>query len=354
MSVEFRTYLQKIGSGQHTSKSLSRSEAERALIMILEQIATPAQIGAFLIAHRIKRPTAIEMTGFMDAYDRLGAKVPAIDQVSEPILVLGCPYDGRDRTMPISPLASLVVAAAGGRVLSHGGGVMPTKYGLPLIAGWQALGVDWQGLTLVQIQTLLQTTGLGFVYQPQHFPLAEALVPYRDQIGKRPPLATLELIWVPYQGNYHLCTGFVHPPTEQVIAEALALHGILSFTTVKGLEGSCDLPRDRAVVIGLGGQRLILHGRDFGLGGSDPELVEAELAEQMQQVLIGATTELQKSVIWNSGFYLWRLGKVADVTEGLLMATKLLSQGKVWKKLSQLQEAIAELRSSGTALLAGG
>ena len=45
----FKEYLRKIGSGEHTSKGLSRSEAAHALELILDEQASPAQIGAFLI-----------------------------------------------------------------------------------------------------------------------------------------------------------------------------------------------------------------------------------------------------------------------------------------------------------------
>ncbi len=67
MSDRFRELLKKVGSGQHTKKDLTRSEAATATQMMLQQEATPAQIGAFMIAHRIKRPTGIELAGMLDA-----------------------------------------------------------------------------------------------------------------------------------------------------------------------------------------------------------------------------------------------------------------------------------------------
>ena len=69
MSNDFRELVKTIGSGPHTGKHLSRVEARAAMGMMLEAQATPAQIGAFLIAHRIKRPTAEELAGMLDAYD---------------------------------------------------------------------------------------------------------------------------------------------------------------------------------------------------------------------------------------------------------------------------------------------
>ena len=67
----FKQHLRKVGSGEHTSKGMSREEAADALNLMLEGEATPAQIGAFLIAHRIRRPEPQELTGMLDTY-RIG------------------------------------------------------------------------------------------------------------------------------------------------------------------------------------------------------------------------------------------------------------------------------------------
>ncbi len=82
MSSEFRELLKKIGSGAHTHKNLTFEEAGLALEMMLTEVATPAQIGAFLIAHRIKRPTAEELGGMLKTYNRLGPKVATLNNSS--------------------------------------------------------------------------------------------------------------------------------------------------------------------------------------------------------------------------------------------------------------------------------
>ncbi|MGL5034090.1 MAG: hypothetical protein ACRC6M_09855, partial [Microcystaceae cyanobacterium] len=69
MNEQFRELLKKIGSGQHTKKDLTREEAAIAAHLMLTAEATPAQIGAFLISHRIKRPTGLELAGMLDTYD---------------------------------------------------------------------------------------------------------------------------------------------------------------------------------------------------------------------------------------------------------------------------------------------
>ncbi|MGE5656113.1 MAG: anthranilate phosphoribosyltransferase family protein [Actinomycetota bacterium] len=349
MSDNFRELLRKVGSGEHTGKLLTRSEAAAATRMMLLGEATPAQIGAFMISHRIRRPTGEELAGMLDAYDELGPKLQPLsggNWASLPVTVLGVPYDGRSRTAPISPLTALMLATAGVPVVMHGGGRMPTKEGVPLIEIWQGLGVDWTQLTLAQVQTVLETTGVGFVYIGQHFPEAESLVRYRREIGKRPPFATMELMWCPVAGDAHLVCGYVHPPTENMFREALALRGIQNFTTVKGLEGSCDLPRDRTAIIGISKpntafERLLLAHGDYGFSSTNPPLeATAELVQEMHSILRGGeASELRQSALWNGGFYLWRCGVCPDMNSALAKAESLLTSGEVAKKLEEIQKS---------------
>ena len=341
MSNEFREFLRKVGSGTHTSKSLTRQEAETATIMMLQGVATPAQIGAFMIAHRIKRPTSEELAGMLDAYKLLGAKVAAIAS-DQKVLVLGSPYDGRSKTAPVSPVTAIVLAAAGIPVLMHGGNRMPTKEGLPFMEIWQALGLHWQDLTIEQVQQNLETQNLGFVYLPKHFPLAQGLVPYREQIGKRPPLATLELMWSPYQGKQFIVSGFVHPPTETNIREAFAKHGITEFATVKGWEGSVDLARSRTSIIGINRgdrfERLTLSAKNYGFSAEDPAIADAsEMATKIISALKAEPSEYLNSVLWNCGFYLWLYGLHGDIAEAIAYAQEIISSGAALQKLQDLQ-----------------
>jgi anthranilate phosphoribosyltransferase len=341
MNTVFRELLQKVGSGEHTHKNLTRAEAAQAATMILLEQATPAQIGAFLIAHRIKRPTSEELAGMLDAYDQLGPQLPML-ALPKPLVIFGCPYDGRSRTAPVIPLTALVLAAAGCPVLMHGGDRSPTKYGIPLVEVWRLLGVKWQGLNLEQLQHRLEQTLVGFLYTPDHFPLTQQLMTYRDQIGKRPPFATLELMWSPYRGEAHVVSGFVHPPTETTMRGAFALRGVHHFTTVKGLEGSCDVPRNRSAILGRGEpwERIILNAYDYDMAGSEVDLPELEIwPTLMQQTLAGVTSDLTTATLWNSGLYLWHLGFCSSPQEGFAWANELLSSGKTVQKLQQLQNS---------------
>ncbi len=349
MSQEFRDYLKKVGSGTHTSKNLSRAESSKATQLMLEQDATPAQIGAFMIAHRIKRATIEEMAGILDAYEQLGPKVSEINP-ARPVAVFSVPYDGRSRTAPLLPITALILAAANYPVLMHGGARMPTKHGVPLVDLWLGLGVDWTQRSLDRVHQILSETGLGLVYLPQHFPLAHQLVDYRDQIGKRPPFATAELLWCPYAGVHHQFSGFVHPPTEKLLRDVFTLRGNTHYpyTTIKGLEGSCDLPCDRTAIIGVykpgqdpAFEHLFLSARDYGLGGPEVPFQSTEtLIAQMNQVLQGKDSPLLSAVIWNSGFYLWHLDICPDFQSGIETARSLLQGGDAIATLNHLKQVM--------------
>jgi anthranilate phosphoribosyltransferase len=181
----------------------------------------------------------------------------------------------------------------------------------------------------------------GFVYLPKHFPLAQGLVPYREQIGKRPPFATLELMWSPYQGEQLIVSGFVHPPTETNIREAFAQHGITEFATVKGWEGSVDLPRSRIAIIGVNHgdrfERLTLSAKNYGFSSEDPAIVDAsQMATKIISALNSEPSEYLNSVLWNCGFYLWLYGIHDGINEAIVEAKEIISSGRALQKFKNL------------------
>ena len=358
MSDAFRELLKKVGSGPHTGKYLTREEMAEATRMMLVQEATPAQIGAFAIAHRMRRPTGIELAGILDTYEEMGPQLHP-RQDGEVAVVLGIPYDGRSRFVPVNIITTLILAAVGCPVILHGGTTMPTKYGIPLVELWQGLGVNWEPLSLAQTQQVFQETGIGFVYLPQHFPLAHQLVPFREQIGKRPPLATAELMWSPYSGPFHLLTGYVHPPTEKLFQEALMLRNVRQLTAIKGLEGSGDLPLSRTAIVSFSAadwqtfsptemtlERLNLHHRDYGIEGTDVRLTSGKDAiAHLHKVIHNQPTPLLSLAIWNGGFYLWRCGYCDRLEASFEVARELLTTGKVAKTLQHLTETLCEIQA---------
>lgn len=342
--ARFRELIGKVGSGEHTSTGLTREEACAAMDLMLLGQVSEAQLGAFLIAHRIRRPLPIELAGMLDSYRRHG---PTLQTPGRRAVCFGVPYDGRSRTAPLLPLVALVLASSGVPVVLHGGDPMPVKYGVTLAELFASLGITWSGLPLASLQQRLDRHNLALTHQPDHFPAAERLVAARDEIGKRPPVASLELLWTPHRGEHLLVSGFVHPPTEKRAWEALALAGETDVLTVKGLEGSTDLPTSRAGIAAHGhngaSERLLLHPRDHGLHGD--ELVWESLDTWRDQALAALRGEgpLAPALIWNLGAYLW-LTQQIDSLEGALDQARGYLNARSGERLRQALAAESAVR----------
>ena len=343
----FRELLRKIGSGEHTSRGLDREEAAEAMALMLNGDASPAQVGAFLIAHRIRRPEPQELAGMLDHYNAHGPSLHS--QGSHLPICFGMPYDGRTRTAPVFPLTALVLAAAGHPVILHGGRRMPIKYGITAMELFQGVGIDFSGFTIGAVQQCLDQENLALTHQPLHFPAAETLVEIRDELGKRPPVASLELLWSPHKGAHLLVSGFVHPPTESRAWAALVEYGERNVVTVKGLEGSTDIPTSRAGILAhvRDGQaeRQIFHPRDYGYFGADLVWNGEEAWSQMAEAALAGHGPLHRAVVWNSGSYLWFLNRERSLPDCLAAAAELLASGQVRQRRDRLRHGLAGMES---------
>jgi anthranilate phosphoribosyltransferase len=234
----------------------------------------------------------------LDTYRRLGPKLHS--KIGSIAPVCFCmPFDGRKRTAPIYPLTTLVLLASSQPVVLQGGDRMPVKYGVTAIDLFRELGVELSGLSLSAVQEGLDSNGFALVHQPDHFAIAESLISYREELGKRPPVASLELLWTPHQGEHLLISGFVHPPTESRAWEALRLAEEAKVVTVKGLEGGTDLPIGRACITARVDhgqqQRLILHPRDHSCHEPDPEWTDPLAEAQASRLVLNVRKRCSKT-----------------------------------------------------------
>ena len=337
----FKQHLRKVGSGEHTSKGMTREEAADALDLMLSGEASPAQIGAFLIAHRIRRPEPQELTGMLDTYRTLGPVITSHEGQTAP-MCFGMPFDGRTRTAPIYPLTTLALLACGQPVVLQGGDRMPIKYGVTAIDLFRSLGLDLGGLSLETVQAGFHQNGFALIHQPDHFPVADTLISYREELGKRPPVASLELLWTPHQGQHLLMSGFVHPPTESRAWEALKLAGETDLLTVKGLEGGTDLPIGRACITARvregKAERLILHPRDHGCHDADTEWSDIDSWRDQALEALNGRGPLSDTLRWNAAVYLWFAGQADSLEAGIVQAKTVLENGRAAAQLTQLQD----------------
>ena len=336
-ALRFRELIGKLGSGERTSTGLSRDEAAEALDRLLQGRVSEAQAAAFLIAHRLRRPEPQELAGLIDSYRRQG---PTLLPAGRRVVSFGVPFDGRCRTAPVLPLTALLLASAGLGVVLHGGAPMPVKYGLSNGEALAALGLELRQLDWPAVQARFAACGLALLHQPRHFAAAERLIPIRRQIGKRPPIATLELLWSCCPQADLQVSGFVHAPTEALAWQALEAVGQTELLLIKGLEGGVDLPTSRVAIAAQrrAGQdtpeRLLLQARDHGLRTAELELTSLETWRDQALAALQGAGPLRQALIWNGGFQFWRAGVASSLAEGLERAEALLVGGAVerWRQ----------------------
>ena len=336
---KLKPYLKKIGSGEFTGKSLNREESAEATKLILREEASPAQIGAFMIAHRIRRPEPQELAGMIDAYLEIGPKIHSPKTHRHPIF-FGSPFDGRTKTAPIYPLTTLLLLSQKQPVILHGGSRMPVKYGVTHNELFQALGINLGGLSVKELQKFFNHNELALINQPDHFPLAENLIPYRDQIGKRPPVASMELIWTCHQGDHLHISGYVHSPTEERHWKTLDLLGEKNIVTVKGLEGGVDLSISRSSTIGQyknqRGTRTVFHPKNYECLGQDIEWNSIEEWQRFALQALNGEGPLTRALEWNAGIYFFYAGLSSDVKEGINKAKEVINSGFALTHLEKL------------------
>ena len=107
--------LAKIAKGPKTSKDLTWEECKQAMKALIEGEATPAQVGAFLIAMRFKTESVTELAALTAAARQY---VPPL-AVSRHLALVDVPsYAGKQDTFHALIAASIVAVAAGAASLA--------------------------------------------------------------------------------------------------------------------------------------------------------------------------------------------------------------------------------------------
>lgn len=167
--------LNKLIERQH----LTREEAHALLDAVMEGRATPAQIGALLVALRMKGETVEEVTGFALG---MRARVVPVRAQRAPLLDTCGTGGSRFRVFNVSTCAAFVAAAAGIPVAKHGNRAMSGVCGSADVL--EALGVKIH-LTPEQCAACIDTVGIGFLFAQQHHPAMKQVSGPRREIGVR-------------------------------------------------------------------------------------------------------------------------------------------------------------------------
>ena len=160
------------------ARPLARAGA-RAMAAIMAGEATPAQIGGFLVALRLKGETPDEIAGFAEA---IRGHVLAVRPQREDLVdTAGTGGDGQ-QTINISTGAALLAAAAGAGVAKHGNRAVSSASGSADVL--EALGFSLEAPP-ERIARSIDELGFGFLFAPTHHPGFRHAAPVRRELATR-------------------------------------------------------------------------------------------------------------------------------------------------------------------------
>jgi anthranilate phosphoribosyltransferase len=209
-------------------EDLSADDTRWAMTEVMDDTHEPAQLAAFLTALRAKGETAAELGGMLDAL--MERVIPLPVDGSAVTDVVGTGGDGA-HTVNISTMAALVTAAAGTRVVKHGGRSVSSKSGSADVI--EALGIPLS-LTPDQVARCVTEIGIGFTFAPNYHHGLRHAAPVRRALG------------VPTAINYLApLTNPARPATALIGCSSLAIAPVLA-----------------AVLAGRGAGAFVVRGRD--------------------------------------------------------------------------------------------
>jgi anthranilate phosphoribosyltransferase len=210
-------------------EDLTAGDTRWAMTEVMDDAHDPAQLAAFLTALRAKGETAAELGGMLDALmDRV---IPLPVDGSGVTDVVGTGGDGA-HTVNISTMAAIVTAAAGVRVVKHGGRSVSSKSGSADVL--EALGIPMD-LTPGQVARCVSEVGIGYTFAPSfHHGLRHA-APVRRALGVPTAINYLAPLTNPARPGTALigCSNLTLAP---VLATVLAERGA-SALVVRGHDG---------------------------------------------------------------------------------------------------------------------
>ena len=322
-------------------QDLTRAEVVAAMEEIADGGATPAQVGAFLAALRLKGETVDEITG---AAEVMRARVDRV-RVDREVFVDTCGTGGDGRhTFNISTGAAFAVAGAGVCVAKHGNRAVSSRAGSADVLA--ALGVNVDAPKDV-VERAISEVGIGFLFAPRLHPAFKAVAGIRRELGVRTvfnllgPLANpagarhqvmgvYEARWVPVLGGVLAKLGARH---------AFVVHGEgLDEVAVTGMTHVCEV-KDGTT------DRYAMVPEDMGLPRHPVESLAggdaSENARILRDVLGGQKGPPRDAVLANAAAALVSAGAAGDLRHGVRLAAESLDRGAAYEKLRQLASLTA-------------
>jgi anthranilate phosphoribosyltransferase len=320
-------------------KDLKPSDMRKLMRTIMSVGATPAQIGAFLVALRAKGETVEEVAAAAEVLREMATKVP----VTGEHVIDTCGTGGdASNTFNISTTAAFVVAAAGGRVAKHGNRSVSGRSGSADVL--EAAGVNLD-LTPDQVKACIEQVGVGFLFAQRHHGAMKYAIGPRKEIGIRTVFNLLGPLTNPAGAANQLIGVYAESwvePLAQVLKKLGSRH-VLVVHAEDGLdEISIGAPTKVAELKNGRIASYTIEPEQFGITRSPlTELAvktpRASLA-MMLGVLDGQLGPARNIVALNAGAAIYAAGLADDLVTGIDLAYAAIDDGSARQKLNRLVE----------------
>src|SRR4051812_7307216 len=108
-------YIKEIGRGKHGARSMTRDDARLLYAAMLDGRVSDLELGAIVLAMRIKGESVDEIAGFLDAAEACLTPLPATTGPYAPVLIPS--YNGARKMANLTPLLAMLLAREGVPVL---------------------------------------------------------------------------------------------------------------------------------------------------------------------------------------------------------------------------------------------
>jgi anthranilate phosphoribosyltransferase len=320
--------------------SLSVEEAEGAVLAMMREEATPAQVAGLLMALRTKGETVDELEGFANAMLAMARPVG----IAEPVVDTCGTGGDRSGTFNISTIAAIVVAATGVRIAKHGNRAASSRCGSADLL--EALGVRID-LDPGGVAACIEQAGIGFMFAPVFHPATAYVVGIRRELRVPTLFNFLGPLTNPARPAAQV-VGVSDPRMLPIIAQVLARRGIRA-RVFRGEDGLDELTTSGMSTVhetrdGEVRERM-LDPADLGLAkASDDDLRGGDVetnAGIARQVLAGERGPRRDVVLLNAAAALEVAGRVASIEGGLTEAAAAIDDGRAsdvldrWRRVSQ-------------------
>jgi anthranilate phosphoribosyltransferase len=254
--------IKNIGRGKKGARDMSRTEACVLYRHMLDRNVTDLELGAILIAMRIKGETVDELGGFMDAAEESFVQISAWTGSYAPVSIPS--YNGARKMANLTPLLALLLAREGVPVLVHG--VLDDPGRVTTAEIFAAMGLA-PAQTAADVHAAFASGKPAFMAIETLAPKMAQLLALRRVIGLRSSTHTLVKILQPFEGPALRLVSYTHPEYLETLGDYFqnaAPHARGDAFLMRGTEGETVANANRAHQIDWfhAGQRTLLVQRD--------------------------------------------------------------------------------------------